>query len=379
MIPPNAPPSMTDPGQQIMKKVIADLSKQTSAQALEAVQAGVPISQIIPQLMQMTGVQGSTGGGSGGPGGQPPPGGKKQDEAGMSEQNSAQPASLSADQQMAGLLQELLDANRNQQGMAGQSQQMQAQAQPAQAMGEYGQNGMQKKPFSGPLGVLKAILPILAAPDLFAQKYESNQLANEQARQKLTGTEAIQPAQQLTADTELGKNRMSSILAQENKVSDDFNKATEEYNTILPRYASLKNIILDPQKQYQNGISDLVAINESLKIIDPKSVNREGEVKTLSEAEARFKRMGLAIGKGWRSGEKLTAGGRKQLLQAMTNKYRELAKGAKSSYDLHSKKIKSYGGDPQRALVFNMLEDDEKSTQSSGTIDLGDGFTMWRK
>ena len=192
MIPPNAPPSMTDPGQQIMKKVIADLSKQTSAQALEAVQAGVPISQIIPQLMQMTGVQGSTGGGSGGPGGQPPPGGKKQDEAGMSEQNSAQPASLSADQQMAGLLQELLDANRNQQGMAGQSQQMQAQAQPAQAMGEYGQNGMQKKPFSGPLGVLKAILPILAAPDLFAQKYESNQLANEQARQKLMGQEPMQ-------------------------------------------------------------------------------------------------------------------------------------------------------------------------------------------
>ena len=369
MIPPNAPPGMIDPGQQIMKKVIADLSKQTSAQAMEAMGQGVPLNQIIPQLMQMTGAGATQGSGNGGGGGPPtPPQGKQQE---MGPQTQAQ-----ADPQTA-LLQELLDATRNQQGMAGQPQQMQAQ--PAQPMGEYGQNGMQKKPFSGPLGVLKAILPILAAPELFAQKFESNQLENEQKRQKLTGTERIQPKDQLVADTDLGKNRSSSILAQENKVSDDFNKATEEYNAILPRYASLKNIILDPKKQYQNGISDLVAINESLKIIDAKSVNREGEVKTLSEAEARFKRMGLAIGKGWRSGEKLTVEGRKQLFQAMTNKYRELAKGAKSSYDLHSKKIKSYGGDPSRALVFNMLEDDEKSTQASGTIDLGGGFTMRRK
>lgn len=202
------------------------------------------------------------------------------------------------------------------------------------------------------------------------------------AVQKMTGNEPIQPTDQMKAYLEYAKTRSTNALQQENKVSDDFTKSIEEYNTILPRYASLRDIILDPKKQYANGISDLVAINEALKIIDPKSVNREGEVKTLSEAEHRLGKAGLTLSRAWRNGQFISPEGRKQLLQAMTTKYRELAKDADRSYKLHSKKIQAYGGDPTRALIFNTLPDEKKQTSSAsdnGFIDLGDGFTLRKK
>ncbi len=70
-----------DPGQAILKKVVSELGKSTSAHAVQAVQEGVPLPHVLEQLLLMTGGGARGGAGPPGSGGPQPPMGKKPEEA----------------------------------------------------------------------------------------------------------------------------------------------------------------------------------------------------------------------------------------------------------------------------------------------------------
>lgn len=205
-------------------------------------------------------------------------------------------------------------------------------------------------------------------------------------QQKMRGMEPMQVGEREKQGYETARelikekgNLGSKIFDMEDKLGTKFDKSIEDYSKILPRYDQLRKLIIDPDKQFQNGMSDLMVINEALKIIDPASVNREGEVKNMSQAEGRLRGVMKSASGGFITGRKLSEKGRQELLKAMTAKYQGYVKLAKQSYDTHAKQIESYGGDPKRALRFPMLQEEGKggaAATADGAIDLGGGFTM---
>lgn len=181
----------------------------------------------------------------------------------------------------------------------------------------------------------------------------------------------LKPLQKGEAEKERYKyetEAMNKILDLEKADTADFNKATEEYRLVLPRYATIKELVMNPSAQQANGFGDLAIINETLKIIDPKSVNREGEVKTWKDAESRLARAGVTLSRGWRTGEKLSPEGRKSILKTMTVKYKELEKDAQGYYNQYSNKIKGYGGSPERALTIRSLGREQQASNSGVKI-----------
>lgn len=195
--------------------------------------------------------------------------------------------------------------------------------------------------------------------------------AAAQIRQSMAGMEPLQLKDALTIQATLaGKeySKLGKMAEIEQKIASKFyeNRAIKDYTIAAPRYETLRELVMDPVKQNKNGYSDLAIINETLKIVDPESVNREGEVDTWSKAEARLNRAGLKLSRSWRTGEKLTQSGREAILRAMTTKFKHMTNAANSTYQGFAKQIEQYGGDPRRALVMNRASQEGVSRQPGG-------------
>ena len=363
-----------DPMQTVLQQPLQLLGQIISKQMMEASQMGVPYTSILDQLMQTAQTAGQGAGMALAGGSNQPPGGPMGPGGGPPQPPGGPQPGMMQDQTQQGAYQQLtpgqVQNSPYQQGMPGfgnpQPGMMQqpgainaaltGQAPQAPQQGGGGGNFLYQ-PGNAAMGQGPSMLGGFITQTPADQVNYANAAQTRQAIAGQTPLQAKDKQELAIAEAKAGQDYHKQILEQEKADTTDFNKATENYRITLPRFATIREMVQNPQAQQNNGFGDLMLINEVLKNVDPTTANREGEVKTWSEAESRFKRAGLAVSGGWYTGRKLTDSGRKQIYRLMTTKFNEVTKDAGRYHQAYSKKIKGYGGDPERALTRVSLDD----------------------
>lgn len=180
----------------------------------------------------------------------------------------------------------------------------------------------------------------------------SNQLAQAQTRAldpnaPLSRAKKEEIVLQGQADIEkaLATSGTSNIISQENKISDDYNKMTDDFQKRALSFQTLQDLIKAPA----NGANDLAIAYEYIRLQDPNAV-KEGELQNLKQAVPILNRLGVKAGK-LVNGKMFDDATRKQILGSATTKYNTMAKQVDILTERFNKKVRAYGGDPNRALI----------------------------
>lgn len=161
--------------------------------------------------------------------------------------------------------------------------------------------------------------------------------AGENAR-----TDKTIKSNQTVAGMNLAATQEQRKFEQANKLSDDFRTDTKDFAVIDDAYAKIK-----AGAQLQTGAGDVALLYGYMKLLDPNSAVREGEVATAQNTQGIPQRVIAAYNKA-AAGESLAPAARANFVQAAQKTYESVQPRLKMIEGRYQDKAKKAGLDPKQ-------------------------------